>query len=337
VIQATIFGCAGTALTSEEAEFFARARPWGFILFGRNIVSPDQVRALIADLRAAVGRPDAPILIDQEGGRVARLRPPHWPAYPPARAYLHAAGGDLARAAELARLGARLMAHDLFALGIDVDCAPVIDVPAAGAHDVIGDRAYADTPEAVAKLGAAVCEGLLAGGVLPIVKHMPGHGRALADSHLDLPVVEASVEALQARDFAPFRALADAPMAMTAHVVYAAVDAVRPATTSPWVIGEVIRGSIGFTGLLVSDDISMRALSGDFACRTRQALGAGCDLVLHCNGDLAEMAAVAAGAHALAGDAEARAGAALGRRRAPQPIDAAGERARFDEAMAVAA
>ena len=329
---ACILGCAGPRLSDEERAFFRDARPWGFILFRRNVESPDQVRALTEALRASIDRPDAPVLIDQEGGRVQRLGPPLWPLYPPGRAY-----GQLAPAlrVEMARLGARLIANDLAALGINVDCLPVLDVPSANAHDVIGDRAYAATPEGVAALGRAAAEGLLAGGVLPVIKHIPGHGRAAADSHKALPVVEASLAELEALDFAPFRALADMPMAMTAHLVYTAIDPTAPATTSPRVIGDIIRGAIGFQGLLMSDDISMKALSGDLAGLTRAALAAGCDVILHCNGDMAEMRAVVAGSAPLAGQAEIRAAAALARiARAPEPFDAVEARARFDAAFA---
>ncbi|MEW6020320.1 MAG: beta-N-acetylhexosaminidase, partial [Pseudomonadota bacterium] len=312
-IQASIFGCAGPRLSADEAAFFAEVNPWGFILFKRNVETPDQVRRLTDALRACVGRPDAPILIDQEGGRVQRLGPPHWPVYPPGRAYGTLAGNDPLLRREITRLGARLIAHDLAALGINVDCVPVLDVPQAGAHDIIGDRAYAQTPEEVAYLGRAAAEGLIAGGVLPIIKHIPGHGRALADSHLDLPVVDASREALSSVDFAPFRVLSDMPMAMTAHVVYAAIDPRRPATTSRRAIREVIRAEIGFSGLLMSDDLSMKALSGDFAERTRASLAAGCDVVLHCNGDMAEMKPIAEACRPLSGLSRRRADAALAR------------------------
>ncbi len=329
---ACILGCAGPRLSDDERGFFRDAQPWGFILFRRNIDSPDQVRALTAALRACVDRPDAPILIDQEGGRVQRLGPPHWPVYPPGRAY-----GQLAPAlrAEMARLGARLMASDLASVGINVDCLPVLDVPSANAHDVIGDRAYAARPDEVASLGRAAAEGLLAGGVLPVIKHIPGHGRAAADSHKALPVVDATFAELEAVDFVPFRALADMPMAMTAHLVYTAIDPTRPATTSSRVIGDVIRGAIGFQGLLMSDDISMKALSGDLTRLADAALSAGCDLVLHCNGDRAEMQAVVAGSIPLAGEAERRAAAALARiARGPEPFDAIEARSRFDAAFA---
>lgn len=327
---ACILGCSGPTLTADEAAFFRDARPWGFILFGRNVETPGQVRDLVAALRGTVGRADAPVLIDQEGGRVQRLGPPHWRRYPPGRAY-----GRLPRdGREIARLGARLLAHDLAQLGINVDCLPVLDVPDPAAHDVIGDRAYADTPDEVARLGRAAAEGLIAGGVLPVVKHMPGHGRARADSHKELPVVEAAWEDLEARDFAPFRVLSDMPIAMTAHVVYAAVDRKRPATTSGSVIRRAIRGAIGFDGLLMSDDVSMQALSGGFAERARRARAAGCDVVLHCNGDMGEMGAVAAGAGELKGRSAGRAEAALARLpRAVEPFDAAEALARFDAAF----
>ncbi len=309
---ACVLGCAATTLSTEEAAFYRDVRPWGFILFRRNVESPDQVRALTEALRAAADRPDAPVMIDQEGGRVQRLGPPHWRRYPPARAY-GAMVMDDCRRRDLVRLAGRLMADDLIALGINVDCAPVVDVPVAGAHDVIGDRAFAETPAEVAALARAMAEGLLAGGVLPVIKHIPGHGRARVDSHLQLPVVEAGRAELEAWDFAPFRALADMPVAMTAHVVYRALDPDSPCTTSSRVIAEIIRGAIGFDGLLVSDDLSMKALDGTLIDRTRSALTAGCDIVLHCNGDLAEMRAVAAGSAPLTPPAQTRADAALSR------------------------
>ncbi|MGH7024005.1 MAG: beta-N-acetylhexosaminidase [Caulobacteraceae bacterium] len=333
---AAIFGCAGPALTAEEAAFFRDVQPWGFILFGRNIQDPAQVRALTSALRETVGRDDAPILVDQEGGRVARLKPPRWPRYPPARAIADLAATDPSLACEMAWLGARLVAHDLGEIGINVDCAPVLDVPAAGAHDIIGDRAYGAQPELVGLLGRMAAEGLMAGAVAPVVKHIPGHGRALADSHLELPVVDADLADLEAVDFAPFRALADAPMAMTAHVVYRALDPDRPATISPTVIGDTIRGRIGFSGLLMTDDLSMRALGGSFAGRTRAALEAGCDVVLHCNGDPPEMAEVASAARPLAGLSAMRAGAALERVAAgAESLDLDEARRRFGAAFDV--
>ena len=330
---ACILGCAGPVLGADEAAFFAQTASWGFILFGRNIESPDQVRALTSALREAVGRPDAPVLIDQEGGRVQRMGPPNWRAYPAARAYGQIEDPQSRR--ETVRLGARLMAHDLAQVGVNVDFMPVLDVPAPGARDVIGDRAYGDGAQAAALLGRAAAEGLLAGGVLPVIKHIPGHGRAGADSHFSLPVVESAYEDLLARDFAPFAALSDMPMAMTAHVVYAAVDPRRPATTSRKVISQVIRGAIGFDGLLISDDLSMQALAGTLAQRAGDALDAGCDVVLHCNGDLAQMAAVAGASKPLAGRAAARAEAALARLpRVAEPFDAVMASAQFDAAFA---
>lgn len=333
--HAAILGCSGQGLSREEQAFFRDVRPWGFILFARNVENPDQVRRLVEDLRASVDRPDAPVLIDQEGGRVQRLGPPHWRRYPPGRAYGELPANDLLLQREIARLGARLLAHDLAELGINVDCVPVLDVPVAGAHDVIGDRAYAKTPEGVARLGRAACEGLIAGGVLPVVKHIPGHGRAKADSHLDLPVVETSYDELDAWDFAPFKMLSDMPMAMTAHVVYSAVDPRRPATTSRTAMRKVVRGALGFDGLVMSDDLSMKALGGDFASRAKASLAAGCDVVLHCNGDMDEMRAVIAGTRELSGQAARRAKAALARlAKLPEPLDLEAARARFDAAFA---
>ncbi|MBO9708960.1 MAG: beta-N-acetylhexosaminidase [Caulobacter sp.] len=333
-ISAAILGCAGTTLTAEEAAFFRDVKPWGFILFKRNIADPNQVRALTAALRETVGRSDAPILIDQEGGRVARLQPPHWKRYPPGRAYGELVANDPLVAREVTRLGARLIAHDLLSLGINVDCVPVLDVPDPQGHEIIGDRAYGDTPEQVATLGRAAAEGLLAGGVLPIIKHIPGHGRAMADSHLELPVVKAKLAELDARDFAPFRVLSDMPMAMTAHVVYTAIDRKNPATTSKKAIKKIIRESIGFDGLLMSDDLSMKALSGDFKQRAKASLAAGCDVVLHCNGDMAEMKAVMSGVGRPSREAKRRMQAVMGRLvKAPEPLDVAEARARFDAAF----
>jgi beta-N-acetylhexosaminidase len=323
--SAVIFGCAGTELSAAERDFFQAAAPLGFILFQRNCASPAQVAALVAALRQAIDRPDALVLIDQEGGRVARLKPPHWPAYPAAAA-LGALG---AQAEEAVRLGARLIAADLAALGVSVDCLPVLDLPVGAADKVIGDRAYGDDAARVAALGRAACEGLLAGGVLPVLKHIPGHGRAFVDSHAALPTVAAARADLEARDFAPFRALADMPLAMTAHIVYTAIDPERPATLSARVIDEVIRAHIGFDGLLLTDDLSMRALGGGFGERAAAALGAGCDVVLHCNGDMAEMRAVAAAVPPLAAAGRRRLAAAQARRAAAAPLDRAAALSRF--------
>ena len=332
--RALILGCAGKTLSAEEAAFFRDVRPWGFILFKRNIGTPGEVRALTASLRDCVGSDAAPILIDQEGGRVQRMGPPHWPSYPAGGRYGLLNGSATA----IARLGARLMAHDLAEVGINVDCAPVLDVPAPGSHDIIGDRAYGSNPDSVAEIGRAVAEGLIAGGVLPVMKHIPGHGRAACDSHHGLPVVEASLDALSAQDFRPFRVLADLPMAMSAHVVFTAIDPDRPATQSAAVIREVIRGVIGFDGLLMTDDLSMHALTGTFRDRTEAAFTAGLDIGLHCNGAMDEMRDVAEAAPALDGRAAQRAAAALARLdRAGDPLDLPEARARFAAALAAAA
>lgn len=334
-VAAFICGASGPKLTADEIAFFRDADPWGFILFKRNCETPDQIRALTDRMRDAVGR-DAPVLIDQEGGRVQRLGPPQWPAYPTGRTY----GDVFARSPEdglaAARLGARLIAADLRALGIDVDCLPVLDVPVEGAHDVIGHRAYGLTPDVVSELGRAAASGLLDGGVLPVIKHIPGHGRAGVDSHHQLPVVTTPREELEATDFPPFRDAAALPLAMTAHVVYADLDPDAPATTSKTVIDEVIRGFIGFDGCLMSDDVSMQALSGSIGTRTAAAIAAGCDLALHCNGVLAEMVAVASAAPALAGHAARRAEAALAARRRPEAFDEAAARAEFARLTATA-
>lgn len=304
-------------MTNAERDFFRDANPLGFILFQRNCERPDQVRALVASMREVVGRADAPVLIDQEGGRVARLKPPHWPTYP-APAEIAALGGKQAQ--EAAWRGARLIADDLNALGITIDCLPVLDIPISGASAVIGDRAYGNAPGPVTALGRATCEGLLAGAVLPVIKHIPGHGRSAVDSHFELPVVNASRADLEVSDFAPFRSLADMPWAMTAHVIYTAIDPVLPATLSARLIDEVIRTSIGFDGVLVSDDLSMKALGGSFAERAASALTAGCDLVLHCNGNMAEMAEIAGGAGPLSTEARRRIDRAEARRGVPQPV-----------------
>jgi len=326
-----IFGCSGARMSVAERAFFREARPYGFILFGRNVETPDQVRALVDELRSTVG--DAPILIDQEGGRVARLKPPHWKARPPARRFgeLHETRPEAAR--EAAYLNARLIAADLHALGIDVDCVPVLDVPVEGANDVIGDRAFARDPSVVIDLGRAVIEGMIDGGVLPVMKHIPGHGRAAADTHHELPHVTTEAETLSASDFVTFRSLNQCPLAMTAHVVYDAIDAQRPATTSPKVIREVIRGEIGFDGLLMSDDLSMNALSGPISARAKSALFAGCDIVLHCNGSMAEMAEVAQEGKPLEGPALKRAEAARAHLSAPGTFDAAAAEARLADLL----
>jgi beta-N-acetylhexosaminidase len=331
-MRAFISGIAGSSLRSDERAFFRDARPWGLILFQRNVTEPAQLRRLIIDLRSTLGY-GAPILIDQEGGRVQRLGPPHWPRYPAGAAYGVVYDRDRDKGLAAARLGARLIAADLATFGIDIDCIPIADVPIAGADPIVGDRAYGNEPTKVAAIANAIAQGLTAGGVLPVVKHIPGHGRATADSHNRLPVVSADRAQLEATDFAAFRPLAGLPIAMTAHVVFTAIDPTAPATISAIIVREVIRGSIGFNGLLMSDDISMGALSGTVGERTRAAIAAGCDLVLHCNGDLSEMLAVAAEAPELAGAAADRAEAALAAKRPPAPFDIAAARAEFLQLM----
>jgi beta-N-acetylhexosaminidase len=331
--RAFITGLSGPRLVDEERAFLREARPWGLILFKRNVEGKSQVAELIGEALHEVGA-EAAVLVDQEGGRVQRLGPPHWPAYPPGAAYARLFERDPRAGLAAARLGARLIAADLAELGINVDCLPLADVPVGDADAVIGDRAYGDTPAQVAAIAGAVAEGLLEGGVLPVLKHIPGHGRATADSHERLPVVHADRATLEATDFAAFRLLKNLPLGMTAHVVFTAIDPVLPATTSATMIGEVIRGFIGFDGLLMSDDISMGALSGSVGVRTRAALSAGCDVVLHCNGRLDEMREVAAAAPTLAGEAARRAEAAFAARRSPAMIDLAAARRQFADLMA---
>jgi beta-N-acetylhexosaminidase len=287
--RAVIFNCAGPDLAADERAFFRDADPLGFILFGRNIDTPERTRRLVEELRSSVARADAPVLIDQEGGRVARLKPPHWRNAPPARAFGDLYARDPERGLEAVRLNARLLAADLASVGADVDCMPVLDLALPETHDVIGDRSYGERPEAVAALGRAAAEGLLAEGVMPIMKHMPGHGRATVDSHQALPKVTAPREVLASTDFLPFRLLADLPWGMTAHLLFEAIDPAVPVTISARGVKEIIRGDIGFDGMLVSDDLSMKALGGSLGERAERALGAGCDLALHCNGRMDEM------------------------------------------------
>jgi beta-N-acetylhexosaminidase len=333
--SALILGCAGLSLTPDEKAFYRDADPWGFILFRRNVDTPAQVRALTTELRDAVGW-EAPILVDQEGGRVQRLTAPNWPKYPPARRYGQIHANDPTTRREITRLAARLIAHDLIDVGINADCLPVLDIPVQGAHDVIGDRAYGSNPTIVGTLGRAAAEGLLAGGVLPVMKHIPGHGRAGVDSHLALPVVESPRSELESADFLPFQMLADMPAAMTAHVIYNALDPLSPATTSKKVIKNVIRQAIGYDGLLMSDDLSMQALAGNLCERAANAFAAGCDLGLHCNGNMDEMIGVAEAAPRLAGKARRRADAALARiRHMAEPIDVPEARERLSAALAM--
>jgi beta-N-acetylhexosaminidase len=334
--RAVVLGCGGEELQADEQRFFAEADPAGFILFRRNCGSPDQVRRLVAALRDSVGRAAAPVLVDQEGGRVARLRPPHWRAYPSA-AQIAALPNPLAQ--EAAWCSTRLIADDLERLGISVDCLPVLDVPVADADPVIGDRAYGGDPDRVARLGRAACDGLLEGGVLPVLKHIPGHGRARVDSHYACPVVVSGHDELWHSDFAPFRALAAMPWAMTAHIVYRAIDPAAPATFSRTVIGEVIRGGIGFDGVLISDDLSMHALGGALGGgglgeRVQRALAAGCDLVLHCNGDRDEMEEVAAAAPPLIPEAAARLARGEAMRCRPGEFDREAIEHRFEALLA---
>ncbi len=335
--RAFVSGCAGLSLTPEERRLFESSAPWGLILFKRNISEASQIKDLISDFRAAVGRSDAPVLIDQEGGRVQRLGPPHWRRYPAAQRYLEAARGNVDEARSLAQLGGRLMAHDLAALGITIDCAPVLDLAFEGRTDAIGDRTFARDPEVVAILGRAFAEGLMGGGVLPAIKHLPGHGRATIDSHKALPRVDVPLAELMTTDFDPFRRLADLPIAMTAHILFPAIDPDAPATQSPKVVRDIIRGEIGFDGLLLSDDLSMDALQGDFQTRTAAIFAAGCDIALHCNGSLAEVEAVAAASPILSGRALERTQQALSMlKKRPEPFDPVDAGAKLDAALALA-
>jgi beta-N-acetylhexosaminidase len=330
---AFITGLAGLTISAAERAFLRAMRPWGLILFKRNISAPEQVSDLTRDFRDSLGW-EAPVLVDQEGGRVQRLGPPHWLIYPPGARYGEIYDRDPTSGLAAARLGGHLIASDLSAVGIDTDCLPIADVPVPGSDAVIGDRAYGTEPGKVAAIAAAVAQGLLAGGVLPVLKHLPGHGRATADSHHKLPVVDTPRATLEKTDFAAFRPLGGLPLGMTAHVVFSAIDPDAPATTSVTMVREVIRGAIGFEGLLMSDDVSMNALSGTIAERTQAALAAGCDVVLHCNGDLAEMQAVASAAGELAGQAQARAEAALNLRGAREEFDVAAARRIFNDMVA---
>jgi beta-N-acetylhexosaminidase len=327
--RSVVLGCSGEGLSPFERDFFREADPVGFILFRRNCRSPEQVRELVRELRGCIGRDDAPVLIDQEGGRVARLRPPHWRLYPSAARLAKLPDPSAEKATYLV---ARLIAEDLRRLDITVDCLPVLDIPVPGADPVIGDRAYGSDPDRVASLGRAVCRGLLDGAVLPVIKHIPGHGRAGVDSHYACPRVETDIDELWRIDFAPFRALARMPWAMTAHIVYTAVDATTPATLSRQVVAKVVRGEIGFDGVLVSDDLSMRALGGTLGERTKRALDADCDLALHCNGNPGEMEEVVAAAGRISDRAAERLarGEAMRRRCAINGFDRGEAEAKLD-------
>ena len=294
-VSPIIFGCEGLSLTAAEIDFFKSVHPVGYILFARNIDTPDQVRALTDSFREISGD-DILILIDQEGGRVQRMKPPHWPNYPTAQFFgdIYTKNPEAARS--VLTLNTQMMAHDLKAVGINVDCLPVLDIPTEGADPIIGDRAYGLTPDIVSDLGSVAANALMDFGVLPVIKHIPGHGRADVDSHLSLPTVDIPHDDLSSFDFLPFKALADMPLAMTAHIVFSDIDAEAPATQSKRMISDIIRDEIGFKGVLMSDDLSMQALSGSLGERTRRTFEAGCDLALHCNGNMAEMQDVAANA-----------------------------------------
>lgn len=333
IAKAAIVGVASHSLSPAERRLFEAERPLGFILFARNCEHPDQVKALIQELRGSIDDPNAPVLIDQEGGRVTRLKPPVWSPICALRRIGELAGSDLGMAKEAARLHARLIAADLEPLGITVNCAPVLDLGLDGQTEAIGDRAFSDDPNVVAELGQAMIQGYLEGGILPVIKHLPGHGRALVDSHLELPRVEAKLDELKAQDWLPFRACGSAPFAMTAHILYRALDQDAPATQSSRIIDEVIRGEIGFEGALMSDDLSMEALGGSLFERAGRALAAGCDLALHCNGKLDEMSQVLAAAGPLEGEARRRVDQALARRGAPLPFDPEAGRKRLDELL----
>lgn len=324
-MRAVIFGCSGLDLSAEERSFFRDTDPLGFVLFARNIETPEQARRLVDELRMSVGRADAPVLIDQEGGRVARLKPPHWRRAPPARLLGELYDRDPERGLEAARLNSHLLAADVASIGCDVDCLPVLDVAFPETHAVIGDRAYASVPGAVAALGRAAAEGLLAQGVMPVIKHIPGHGRGTIDSHHALPTVGTSLDVLERTDFLPFALLADLPWAMTAHVLYTAIDPDAALTVSARGVQKVVRSQIGFDGLLLSDDLSMQALGGSLGERAARAVDAGCDIALHCNGRMDEMGEIATRIGAMTPVAVRRLDESrryLARHRAP--LDAAG-------------
>lgn len=335
-LSAVIIDPVGTTLTADEKDFFRDLNPFGYILFARHCGSPEEVKRIVGELKELSGRDRLPILIDQEGGRVARLRPPYWPSYPPAGKFAELAERDREKAHRAVWLNARLIAHDLYDLGITVDCAPLADMPVEGAHDVIGDRAFGKQADQVIYLARAQAAGLMDGGIVPVLKHIPGHGRASADSHQELPVVNESLETLRATDFVPFKALANLPMAMTAHVLYSAIDAKHMATLSPTVIN-LIRNELGFKGLLMSDDISMKAMDGTLARRAHETLAAGCDVVLHCNGSLAAKQEVAEGVATLQGESLRRAEHAMASVKYPQTFDFEEARETLGELLAVPA
>ncbi|MGI9407034.1 MAG: beta-N-acetylhexosaminidase [Hyphomicrobiaceae bacterium] len=335
--SAFVAGCAGLSFSDAERRFFRDAGPCGFILFQRNCETPEQVRRLTDEFREAAGTDRTLVLVDQEGGRVQRMAPPQWRELPAAQAFADLYREDPERATDTARAVARLCAHDLKRAGINMNCVPVLDVPAPDGHEIIGTRAYGSDVATIVALGRAVAEGHLAGGVSPVIKHLPGHGRATVDSHLSLPRVNAGLADLETIDFAPFRQLNTLPAGMTGHVVYEALDAHECASTSATVIGETIRGHIGFDGLLMSDDLSMKALDGDMRDRTARVLAAGCDVALHCNGDMAEMEAVASVAPELNGASKARYAAVFGAIANAQPLDITAAEAALKDVFTMAA
>ncbi|WP_297322714.1 beta-N-acetylhexosaminidase [uncultured Bartonella sp.] len=334
-MKAMITGISGSVLTTDEKRFIEENQPWAFILFSRNIGSASQVRALTASLQDACGREDVFIFIDQEGGRVQRLRAPLAPNYPAAATLGAIYKHNNQKGSRAAWIMSRLHAFDLQRLGINADCLPLLDVPIEGADDIIGSRAYGRDPQTVTAMGRQAAEGLQAGGVLPVMKHIPGHGRALCDTHKSLARVSAPIDILRATDFVPFKALSHLPVAMTAHVVYECVDWQRPATLSKAVINQIIRDEIGFDGLLMTDDLSMKALSGDFSDLTDEAFEAGCDIVLHCNGDLEEMLKIAAATPFLEGKALLRAKSARNFVQQPEGADEQALREEFQSLLAI--
>jgi beta-N-acetylhexosaminidase len=337
VHKSLIVGCSGPELTADERAFLRDVRPCGLILFARNCQTRDQIRKLTDDARESVKSDALLVLVDQEGGRVQRMGPPEWRKYPPALAFAHLYRNDRHEALDAAHAVTRLMAADLHEVGITVDCAPVLDVPAPGAHDIIGDRAYGGSPETIIALARVVADAFLEGGVLPVIKHLPGHGRARSDSHKTLPVVEASSEELAGTDFKPFAALNDLPLAMTAHVVLKAFDEDAPASVSALIMNEVIRGAIGFDGLVMSDDLDMAALKGSLSKRATDAIAAGCDVALHCSGKLGDMQRVADAVPELEGKALARYDAALARLKQPAPFDEAHALGMLEKALGAVA
>ena len=335
MMQAAIYGLAATALSEEEKGFFRDARPTGYILFRRNIETREQLRALTDSLRALEGHDEVPILIDQEGGRVARMRPPEWQAFPSGEAFDRLYQLAPSSAIEAARVNARALGLMLNEVGVTIDCLPMLDVRQPGATDIVGDRALGSEPMQVAALGRAILDGLASAGVLGVIKHIPGHGRALVDSHKELPIVDAG-EDLLAVDLEPFERLRDAAMGMTSHLLYTQWDAERPASQSPIVIHDIIRQRIGFDGFLMSDDIGMEALAGDHGTRAAACLAAGCDVALHCDGKMDNMVSVAKAVGALTPEAEARLARAMAMRFTPDDeMDFAAAVAKRDALLAL--